>query len=105
MSIILSQGATNDPNATSKSGLHDQPIMTISMDTYQCQQIWPDDNVIGSSAGTKFLCEAAKIVQTKNYPNHVAKVFKKYVGYNVIVESLGENTGKFNVLCFTDKGL
>jgi hypothetical protein len=106
MSIILNQSSLQNPsNKGGYSGLKEQAIMTIDMNPYQCEQIWPEENVIGSPAGTKFICEAARIVQTKNYPQNVHKVFQKYVGFNVILESLGENTGKFNVLHFTDKSL
>lgn len=106
MSIILNQSSLSKPGSPSYySGLKDQPIMTITMDPYQCEQIWPEENVISSPSGTKFICEAHRIIQTKNYPTHVHREFQRHVGYNVIVESLGENTGKFNVLYFTEKGL
>lgn len=106
MSIILNQSSLPNPkNNQGYSGLKEQAIMTIDMNPYQCEQIWPDENVIGSPAGSKFICEANRIIQTKNYPQSVHRVFQKYVGYNVILESLGENTGKFNVLVFTDKSL
>lgn len=106
MSLILNQGnLSNTPKNTYYSGLKEQPLMTITMDKYQCDQIWPDENVIGAEAGSKFICEAVRIVQTKNYPQNVHREFQKHIEYNVIVESLGENTGKFNVLCFTEKSL
>lgn len=106
MSLILNQGnLSNTPKDTFYSGLKEQPLMTITMDNYQCEQIWPDENVIGAEAGSRFICEAAKVIQTKNYKPNVYREFQRHVGYNVIVESLGENTGRFNVLCFTEKGI
>ncbi len=104
MSFILSQNGSN-MQEPSKSGLKEQPIVTIDLNESQCAQIWPDENVLGAPAGSKFLCESYRIPQTRVDPQHIAAIFKKYVGYNVILESLGEDTGKFNVLVFTDKGL
>ena len=105
MSLILSQDGSNNLSGQNSNGLREQAIVTIDLDPYQCQQIWPDEDVIGSEAGSRFICEGSKIIQTRNYPINVAMIFKKHPGYNVIVESLGENTGRFNVLCFTDKSI